>query len=66
LGISLGLVGAFLLSRLMETLLFDVPHTDLLTYAVVTTLLLVVALGASWVPAWRAARVNPITVLRAE
>jgi ABC-type lipoprotein release transport system permease subunit len=38
----------------------------LLTYAVVTTLLLVVALGASWVPAWRAARVNPITVLRAE
>ncbi len=66
LGIALGLVGAFVLSRLMGALLFDVPPTDFLTYAVVTTLLLMVALGASWVPAWRAARVNPTTVLRAE
>lgn len=66
LGIALGLVGAFALSRLMGTLLFGVPPTDFLTYAVVTTLLLLVALGASWAPAWRAARVNPITVLRAE
>ena len=66
LGIALGLVGALLLSRLMDTLLFDVPRTDVVTYGLVTALLLVVALGASWVPAWRAARVDPVTVLRSE
>jgi ABC-type lipoprotein release transport system permease subunit len=50
----------------LSQLLFDIKPHDPLTYAVVVALLGAVALVATWLPARRAARVNPIEVLRAE
>jgi putative ABC transport system permease protein len=65
-GLGVGLGGALALSRFMGTLLFDVPPTDALTYVVVTTVLAAVALSACFVPALRAAHVDPVVALRAE
>lgn len=65
-GLALGLVVAFYLSRFMSSLLFEVKPTDPLTYFGVTGLLAVVALLASWLPARRAAKVDPIVALRCE
>jgi ABC-type lipoprotein release transport system permease subunit len=47
-------------------MLFDISPTDPLAYAAVTVLLLLVALAASWLPARRAAKVDPVIALRAE
>ncbi len=66
LGLLLGLGGAFYLSRYLGSLLFEVKPTDPLAFAVVTLLLLVVSLVASWLPARRAAKVDPVIALRAE
>jgi predicted permease len=66
LGIVAGLVGALGLSRLMNSLLFDVKPTDPLTFVSVLALLLLVALSASLVPARRAMRIDPMTALRTE
>jgi ABC-type antimicrobial peptide transport system permease subunit len=65
-GIGIGLAGAFALSRLIEGLLYGVRPNDPLTFVAVTVLLLLVALLASFVPAWRATRVPPTTALRAQ
>lgn len=65
-GLAAGLAGALLATRLMEALLFDVTTSDPLTYAAVTTFLLAVAGLASWLPARRAARLDPAMALRAE
>ncbi len=65
-GLAMGMVVAFGLSRLMAALLFDVEPTDPLTYAAVGLGLLGVALVASWVPARRAASTDPAGALRAE
>jgi putative ABC transport system permease protein len=65
-GLAAGLAGAVALSRLMQTVLYDVRPTDAATYAAVTVVLLVAALAASVLPAWRAARVDPVTALRIE
>ena len=65
-GISLGIVAALGLTRLMASLLFGVSATDLTTFAAVATLLGIVALGGSWVPARRAMRVDPMVALRHE
>jgi predicted lysophospholipase L1 biosynthesis ABC-type transport system permease subunit len=65
-GIGLGLILALQASAWLERLLYDVPPRDPLTYAAVTSLLLVVAALASVVPARRATRVDPVEVLRAE
>jgi len=65
-GIAIGLGLAFLLTRGMSNLLFGVTATDPLTLTVVSVALAVVALMASYVPAHRAARVDPTVVLRAE
>jgi len=63
-GLALGLVGAVLLSRMIERLLFGVPGTDPLTYVAVAVLLLGVAAIACLLPARRAASVDPLVALR--
>jgi putative ABC transport system permease protein len=65
-GLAIGFVGTVALSRVIRSLLFGVNANDPLIYAVVTLLLIVAALVASWLPARRASRVNPIVTLRAE
>jgi ABC-type antimicrobial peptide transport system permease subunit len=65
-GVALGLTGAFILVRFLSTLLFGIGAYDAVTFAVVALLLVVVALAASYVPARRAVRVDPITALRSE
>ena len=65
-GLAVGLAGALALTRLMKALLFGVSSSDLLTFGSIALLLALVALLACWVPARRAARVNPIIALRQE
>jgi predicted permease len=65
-GAVVGLMGAFLLSRLIRSLLFGVRATDPLTFAVISLLLMLVALAASYIPAQRAAQVEPVVSLRYE
>jgi predicted permease len=66
IGIVFGLGGAFALTRVMRTLLFEVEPGDPLTFVTVSLLLMAVALLACWVPARRAARVDPMEALRYE
>ena len=63
-GIVFGLAGAAALTRLMASLLFGVSPWDPATYAAVTTLLILVAALASYVPARQSTRVNPLDALR--
>jgi putative ABC transport system permease protein len=65
-GVGLGLAAAAMLSQLMSTLLFGITARDPATYAIGGGVLLVVALLASYIPALRATRVQPVTALRAE
>jgi putative ABC transport system permease protein len=66
IGLALGLIGVFALSRVMVGLLYGVSPTDPLTYTGVSIVLLVVALLACLIPARRATRVEPIVALRSE
>jgi putative ABC transport system permease protein len=66
IGIAIGLAGAFFLTRLMRTLLFGVTPTDALTFASVAVILFVIALLACYIPARRAAKVDPLIALRYE
>src|SRR6185437_10421483 len=65
-GILAGLAGALVLTRFMRSILFGVGTTDPATFVGVTLVLLGVALLASWIPARRAARVDPLVAMRAE
>jgi len=65
-GIVIGLVAAFALTRVMSTLLFGVTATDPTTFTLISLLLIAVAALASYIPARRATRVNPIIALRYE
>jgi predicted permease len=65
-GVAAGVAGALALGRVVSSLLYGLKSWDPATFAVSATLLILVALGASWIPARRAARVDPIRALRHE
>ncbi len=66
IGVALGLVGAFGLTRLMATMLFSVEPTDPATFAIISVLLVLVALVACYLPSRRATKVDPTVSLRYE
>ncbi|HLW53081.1 MAG TPA: ABC transporter permease [Candidatus Angelobacter sp.] len=65
-GVVLGVAGAFLFARAVRSLLYGVSATDAVTFSAVPTLLVVVAIAACYVPARRAAQVDPMISLRCE
>jgi predicted permease len=65
-GVTIGLVGALAVNRLIASLLFGVQPTDTMTIAFVIATIVAVAVVASWLPAWRASRLDPNVVLRGE
>jgi putative ABC transport system permease protein len=65
-GVAFGICGSLLLSRLLASLLYGVSATNPVTLAAVSVLMLVVAAVASWVPAHRATRIDPVRTLRHE
>lgn len=66
LGVALGLAGGLALTRLVQGLLYGVEPSDPLTLTVVCSLMLATAVAASWVPAGRATRVDPVEALKTE
>jgi predicted permease len=65
-GIAIGLVLAFVLAHLVANLLLGVSPNDPVVFTVITVIIAAAALGSSWIPARRAARVDPMQALRAE
>ena len=65
-GITLGLIGAFALTRVMSSLLFGISPRDIATFSTVPLILAAIALLATYIPAWRATQVDPMMVLREE
>jgi putative ABC transport system permease protein len=65
-GVVAGALGAWLLTRMLRTLLFGVKPTDPATFAAVAALLTAVAAIAAWIPGLRATRVDPVVALRSE
>jgi predicted permease len=65
-GVGAGLAGAFALTRGLSALLYGISPRDPATFGVITALLVLVALAATWIPARRAARVDPTVALRSE
>jgi predicted permease len=66
IGIAIGVVGAFALTRVLASMLVEVKPTDPVTYVSVAALFLLIAVLASWLPALRAAGLDPTTALRTE
>lgn len=65
-GTAIGLIGAFMLARVMGRLLFGVAPTDPVSFAVASVCVLIVTLVATYVPAHRATKVDPVVALRSE
>jgi ABC-type antimicrobial peptide transport system permease subunit len=65
-GVALGLAGAYAFAHMMQSLLFEIGTTDALTFTTIPLLLSVVALLASYIPARRAAHIDPMISLRCE
>jgi putative ABC transport system permease protein len=65
-GVVIGIVASFALTRVIKNLLFNVSATDALTFVAVSLALFSVALIACWIPARRATKVEPIIALRYE
>jgi len=65
-GVTIGAIAAALASRGLATMLFGISPLDPASYAAVAILLIAVAMAASWMPAWRASRVDPAVTLRSE
>ena len=66
IGLAVGVIGAFAVTRIMGSLLYGVSATDPLTYIVLVAALGIIALIASYIPARRAMRVDPVIALRNE
>jgi ABC-type antimicrobial peptide transport system permease subunit len=66
IGAAIGLAGALAVNRLIASLLFGVQPTDIMTIAFVIATITAVAMVASWLPAWRASRLDPNVALRDE
>jgi putative ABC transport system permease protein len=66
LGIVAGLGGAYALARIMRSVVHEVSVTDATTYIATALMLAVISLIATWIPARRASRVDPVLVLRSE
>jgi predicted permease len=65
-GVSIGLIGSLILTRFLQTMLFDIKPTDPITFGALTILLAGVALLASFIPARKASRIDPLAALRHE
>jgi ABC-type antimicrobial peptide transport system permease subunit len=66
IGVTIGLAGALAVNRLIASLLFGVQPTDTVTISLVIATITATAVVASWLPAWRASRLDPSIVLRDE
>ncbi len=66
IGVSIGIIAAIGLTRLIQNLLFGVSATDPMTFISLVSLLMIVALAACWIPAQRATRVDPLVALRCD
>jgi len=65
-GLGIGLAGAFMLSKLMASLLYQISASDPATFAIISAALAAVAFLASYIPAQRATKVDPLVALRYE
>jgi ABC-type antimicrobial peptide transport system permease subunit len=66
IGLAIGTAGAFVLTRSLSALLFEISPLDPLSYSAAVVLLALVSICACLVPAWRASRVDPIIAMQSE